>query len=63
MKVGTDCEPVCNGKYLKTNIKSCNGKINSNFHNNNLPKECSDCVCSSAILINSIFRTGKIYYP
>ena len=30
-----DSEPVYNEKYLKTKIKSYNGKINTNFHNNN----------------------------
>ena len=27
-------EPVYNEKYLKAKIKSCNGKINTYFHNN-----------------------------
>ena len=27
-------EPVYNEKYLKVKIKSCNGKINTYFHNN-----------------------------
>ena len=29
-----DSEPEYNDKYLGTKIKSCNGKINTNFHNN-----------------------------
>ena len=29
-----DCEPVYNEKYLKAKIKSYNGKISTNFHNN-----------------------------
>ena len=28
-------EPVYNEKYLKAKIKSCNGKINTYFHNKN----------------------------
>ena len=31
-------EPVYNEKYPKAKIKSCNGKINTNFHNNKIPK-------------------------
>ena len=31
-----DSDPVYNEKYLKTKIKSCNGKINTNFHNNQI---------------------------
>ena len=30
--------PVYNEKYLKAKIKSYNGKINANFHNNKIPK-------------------------
>ena len=30
-------EPVYNEKYLRTKIKSCEGKINTNFHNNKIP--------------------------
>ena len=32
-------EPVYNEKYLKTKIKSYNGKINTNFYNNKIPKK------------------------
>ena len=33
-----DSEPVYNEKYLKSIIKSYNVKINTNFHNNKVPK-------------------------
>ena len=33
------CEPIYNEKYLKTKIKSYNGKINTNFDNNKILKE------------------------
>ena len=55
-----DSEPVYNEKYLKTIIKSYNGKINTNFHNNKIPKEGYQFICLSVILIDSIFRTSKI---
>ena len=29
---------IYNEKYLKGKIKSYNGKINTNFHNNKIPK-------------------------
>ena len=58
-----DSEPVYNEKYLKTKIKSYKGKINTSFHNNKIPKESSHCICLSVILIGSVFKTGKIYYP
>ena len=54
---------VYNEKYLKAKIKSYTGKIKINFHNNKIPKEGSQCICLSVILINSILRTGNSYYP
>ena len=50
-------------KYLKAKIKSYNGIINTNFHNNKIPKESSQFICLSVILIDSVFKTGKSYYP
>ena len=57
-----DSEPVHNENYLKAKIKSYNGKINTNFHNNIIPKEGSHCICLSVVLIDSVFRTSKNYY-
>ena len=37
-----ESEPVYNGKYLKTKIKSQKEKINKNFHKNKVPKEGSN---------------------
>ena len=58
-----DSDPVYNKKHLKAKIKSCNGKIDTNFHNNKIPKEGSQFICLSVNLIDSVFRTGKTYYP
>ena len=58
-----DNDPVYNEKYLKAKIKSYNGKINTNFHKNKIPKEGSQFIFLSVILIDSVFRTGKNYYP
>ena len=33
-----DSKLVYNEKYLKTKIKSHNGKTNTNFHNDKIPK-------------------------
>ena len=54
---------VYNKNDLKTKTKSYNGKINTNFHNMKIPKEGSQCICLSLILIDSVFRTGNNYYP
>ena len=52
-----------NEKYPKAKIKSYNGKINTNFYNDKIPKEDSQFICLSVILIDSVFRTSKNYYP
>ena len=52
-----------NEKYLKAKIKSYNGKINTNFHNNRIPRQGFQFICLSATLIDSVFRTSKNYYP
>ena len=56
-----DSKPVYNEKFLKAKIKSYNGKINTSFHNNKIPRDGSQVICLSVILINSLFRTGKNY--
>ena len=58
-----DSKPVYKEKYLKAEIKSYNGKINTNFHNNKISSEGSPFIYLSVILIDSVFRTGKNYYP
>ena len=47
-----DSKPVYNEKYLKTKVKSCN----ANFHNSNIPKEGSQCICLSVILIDLFYK-------
>ena len=63
LKKEFDSEPVYNEKYLKAKIQSYNGKISTNFYNNKIPKEDSQYICLSIIFLDSIFRTGKNYYP
>ena len=41
-----DSKPVYNRKYLKLKLKSYNGRINTNFCNNKIPKESSQCILS-----------------
>ena len=63
LKKEFDSEPVYNEKYLKANIKSYKGKINTNSHDNKIQKEGSQFIFLSVILIDSVFRTNKNYYP
>ena len=53
------CTPVYDEICLKTKIKSYNGKINTNFHNNKIPKEGSKCICLPVILIDSVYKKEK----
>ena len=57
-----DSKPIYNKKYIKTKIKSCYGKINTNFQNNKIPKVSFQCICLSVILIDSVCEKGKNYY-
>ena len=49
-------------KYLKGKTKSYNGKINTNFHDNKIPKEGSKFICLSVTLVDSVFGTVKKYF-
>ena len=50
-------------KYLKSKIKSYTRKMNTSPQNNIIPKEGSQFICLSVILINSVIRSGENYYP
>ena len=50
-------------KNLKTKIKSYKGKISTNFRDNRIPKENFNCIFLSLILIDFVFKIGKIYDP
>ena len=57
-KKGFDSESEFFDKYFETKIKYYDRKINTTFHDDKLPKEGSQCICLSVILIDSLFRTG-----
>ena len=44
-------------------MKSYNRKISGNFNNNKVPKQGSQCISLSLILIDSALRAGSNYYP
>ena len=47
---------------MKPYIKTYDGKINTNFHENKIPKEGSHCICLSLISIDFVLRIGKNYF-
>ena len=63
IKKELDGKPVNYEKHLKTEIKSDVGKINTNFHNNKIPKESFQCICLTVVMTHSVFRASNNYYP
>ena len=50
-------------KYIKTKIKTYDDSVITNFHNKNRPKENTPCTCSSIIMLDSVIKAKKKYYP
>ena len=65
MKINFESKPVYgdDDKYIKTKIKIYAGNIITNFHNKKMPKEKAPCKCLSIIMIDSVIRVNKKYYP
>ena len=57
-----DSEPVYgdSDKYINTKLKSYRDKINLG---NKIPKENISCKCLSLIMLGSVMRVNKKYYP
>ena len=62
MKNRFECDPVYNKKHIKTKMKCYEGKINSNFHGDKMPKVGFQYIFLLVILIDSVFRNGENYY-
>ena len=65
MKINFESKPACgdHDKYIKTKIKIHAGSIMTNFHNKKMPKEKAPCKCLSIIMIDSVIKANKKYYP
>ena len=65
MDIKFDSEPVYGDKdkYIKTKIKSYQDKINTNFKDKKIPKESASYKCISLIILDSVIRANKKYYP
>ena len=65
MKINFEMKPVYgdDDKYIKTKIKTYAGSIITNFHNKKMPKEKAPCKCLSIIMIDSVIKANKKYYP
>ena len=65
MDVKFDSEPIYgdNDKYIKTKIKTYEDKINTNFQGKKIPKGNASHKCLSFIMLNSVIKVNKQYYP
>ena len=65
MKINFESKPVYGDdvKYIKTKIKIYAGSVITNFHNKKIPKEKAPCKCLSIIVLDSVIKTNKKYYP
>ena len=65
ININFESKPVYgdNNKYIKTKIKIFADSIVTNFHNKKGPKEKSPYKCLSIIILDSVIKTNKKYYP
>ena len=50
-------------KYIKTKIKIYKDSLFTNLHNKKIPKEDAPCKFLSIIVLDSVIKTNKKYYP
>ena len=65
LRIDFEIKPVYgdDDKHIKTKIKTYTGNIITNFSNKKIPKEKSSCKRLSIIMLDSVIRTNKKYYP
>ena len=65
MRIDFESKPVYgdDDKYIKTKIKTYAGSMITNFHNKKMPKEKVPCKCLSIIMLDSVIKANKKYYP
>ena len=65
MKIESDSNPVYgdDDKYIKTKVKIYDGSMITNFQSKKMPKEKAPCKCLSIIMLDSVIKAKKKYYP
>ena len=65
MRMDFESKPVYgdDDKYIKSKIKIYADNMITNFHNKKMPKEKSPCKCLSIIMLDSVIKANKKYYP
>ena len=60
-KIGSN--PEYKEKCINTEIKSYNKNVHTDFPGKKIPKESSEYICLSVILLDSVCRKENKYYP
>ena len=65
LNIEFDSEPVYGDgdKYIKTKIKMYGDRVNTKFQGKKVPKEKASFKCLSLIMLDSVIRVNKKYYP
>ena len=65
MKINFESKPVYgdDDKYIKAKTKIYADSIVTNFHNKKISKEKLPCKCLSIIILDSVIKANKKYYP
>ena len=65
MKIEFDSKTVYgeDDKYVKTKIKTYGGRVITNFPRKKMPKEKAPCKCLLIIMLDSVIKARKKYYP
>ena len=65
LNIKVDSEPIYGDidKYIKTKIKTYGDRVNTNFQGQKVPKENATYKCISLIMLDSVIRVNKKYYP
>ena len=65
LKINFESKPVYgdDDKYIKAKIKIYAGSMITNFRNKKMLKEKAPCKCLLIIMLDSIIKANKKYYP
>ena len=65
MKINFESKPIYDdeNKYIKTKIKIYASSMITNFHNKKMPKEKAPWKRLSIIMLDSVIKANKKYYP
>ena len=65
LKINFNSEPIYgdNDKYRKTKLKIYDGNVNTNLQSEKMPKEKVSCKSLSIMMLESVVKAKKKYYP